>query len=106
LTDDAPSYGIEATFVDAGDPGALRAAVRPGRTRLVWIETPSNPLWTITDIAEAADIAHAAGALLAVDSTVPTPVLTRPISSRHTPSNIAVPFESFLAEMCSSLMSR
>ena len=45
----------------------------------MWIETPSNPLWTITDIAEAARIAHAAGALLAVDSTVPTPVLTRPI---------------------------
>ena len=79
LTEDAPGHGIEATFVDAGDPHALRAAIRPGRTRLVWIETPSNPLWTITDIAEAAHIAHAAGALLAVDSTVPTPVLTRPI---------------------------
>ena len=79
LTDDAPGHGIEATFVDAGDPVALRGAIRPGRTRLVWIETPSNPLWTITDIAEAARIAHAAGALLAVDSTVPTPVLSRPI---------------------------
>jgi cystathionine gamma-synthase len=80
LTEDAPSHGIEATFVDVGDPEALRAAVRPGRTRLVWIETPSNPLWTITDIAEAACIAHDAGALLAVDSTVPTPVLTQPIA--------------------------
>jgi cystathionine gamma-synthase len=79
LTEDAPGHGIQATFVDVGDPEALRAAVRPGRTRLVWIETPSNPLWTITDIAEAAYIAHDAGALLAVDSTVPTPVLTRPI---------------------------
>jgi cystathionine gamma-synthase len=79
LTEDAPGHGIEATLVDAGDPAALRAAIRPGRTRLVWIETPSNPLWTITDIAEAAHIAHSAGALLAVDSTVPTPVLTRPI---------------------------
>ena len=79
LTEDAPGHGIEATFVDAGDPQALRAAIRPGSTRLVWIETPSNPVWTITDIAEAARIAHAAGALLAVDSTVPTPVLTRPI---------------------------
>jgi len=79
LTEDAPGHGIEATFVDAGDPQALRAAIRPGRTRLVWIETPSNPVWTVTDIGEAARIAHAAGALLAVDSTVPTPVLTRPI---------------------------
>jgi cystathionine gamma-synthase len=80
LMEDAPGHGIEATFVDAGDPQALSAAVRPGRTHLVWIETPSNPVWTVTDIAEAARIAHAAGALLAVDSTVPTPVLTRPIA--------------------------
>ena len=80
LRDDAPSHGIETTFVDAGDRRALRAALRPGRTRLVWIETPSNPMWTITDIAEAARLAHAAGALLAVDSTVPTPVFTRPLS--------------------------
>jgi cystathionine gamma-synthase len=79
LAEDAPDHGIEATFVDAGDPTALRAAIRPERTRLVWMETPSNPLWTVTDIAEVARIAHAAGALLAVDSTVPTPVLTRPI---------------------------
>ncbi len=80
LIEDAPGHGLEASFVDAGDPGALRAAIRPGRTRLVWIETPSNPLWSITDIADAARIAHAAGALLAVDSTVPTPVLTRPLT--------------------------
>src|SRR5260221_8945966 len=58
---------------------ALRAAVRPGQTRLVWIETPANPLWSITDIAGAAEIAHRAGALLAVDSTAASPVLTRPI---------------------------
>jgi cystathionine gamma-synthase len=79
LVEDAPGHGIETTFVDAGDPRALANAVRPGRTRLIWIETPSNPTWTITDIGAAARIAHAAGALLAVDSTVPTPVLTRPI---------------------------
>jgi cystathionine gamma-synthase len=79
LTEDGPGHGIEATFVDAGDPVALRGAIRQGRTRLVWIETPSNPLWTITDIVEAARIAHSADALLAVDSTVPTPVLSRPI---------------------------
>ena len=61
------------------DPAAVQAAIRPGKTKLVWIETPANPLWTITDIAATAQIAHAAGALLAVDSTVATPVLTRPI---------------------------
>ena len=80
LQDEAPSLGIEATFVDADDPAAIGAAIRPGRTKLVWIETPANPLWTITDIAEAARLAHAAGALLGVDSTVPTPVLTRPLA--------------------------
>lgn len=80
LTEDAASHGIETTFVDAGAPAALAAAVRPGQTRLVWVETPSNPLWSLTDIAQAARIAHDAGALLAVDSTVPTPVLTRPMT--------------------------
>ena len=79
LTESAPSHGVDVTFVDAGDQGALRSAMRPGHTRLVWIETPSNPIWTITDIAEAARCAHAFGALLAIDSTVSTPVLTRPL---------------------------
>jgi cystathionine gamma-synthase len=51
-----------------------------GRTRLVWIETPANPLWSVTDITGAAEIAHRAGAFLAVDSTAATPVLTRPLS--------------------------
>jgi cystathionine gamma-synthase len=80
LLEEATSLGVEATFVDAGEPAAIREGLRPGRTKLVWIETPANPLWTITDIAEAARIAHAAGALLAVDSTVQTPVLTQPIA--------------------------
>lgn len=79
LMEEAPRHGLEMTFVDAGSPAALQAAMRPGRTQLVWIETPSNPLWTITDIAAAARIAHDGGALLAVDSTVSTPVLTRPL---------------------------
>jgi cystathionine gamma-synthase len=70
---------IAADFVDASSLDALRDAVQPGRTKLVWIETPANPLWSITDIAGAADIAHKAGALLAVDSTTASPVLTRPI---------------------------
>ena len=67
ISRDAPGFGIEPTFVDAADPAAIAAAIRPGRTKLVWIETPANPLWTITDIAATAKIAHEAGALLAVD---------------------------------------
>ena len=58
----------------------MRAAVRPGETGLFWIETPSNPLWSITDIAAVSEIAHAAGALLCVDSTVATPIFTRPLA--------------------------
>jgi cystathionine gamma-synthase len=71
---------IAADFVDMTSLDALRRAVLPGRTRLVWVETPANPLWSVTDIAGAAEIAHAAGALLAVDSTTASPVLTRPIA--------------------------
>src|SRR5208282_3629343 len=71
---------IAADFVEMSSLDALRAAVVPGQTRLVWAETPANPLWSITDIAGAAEIAHAAGALLAVDSTVASPVLTRPLT--------------------------
>jgi cystathionine gamma-synthase len=76
----AESWGIEVEFVDATSLDALRRAVRTGRTRLVWIETPANPLWSVTDIAGAAEIAHVASALLAVDSTAATPVLTRPLA--------------------------
>ena len=75
----ATHWGLRVDFVDADRTDAIAAAVRPGVTRLVWIETPANPTWCVTDIAAAADIAHRAGALLAVDSTVATPVLTRPI---------------------------
>ncbi len=64
-------------LVDMRDPDALRRAMRPN-TRLVWAETPSNPTWEIVDLAAMAEIAHAGGALLAVDSTCATPVLTRP----------------------------
>ncbi|MEK9753781.1 MAG: aminotransferase class V-fold PLP-dependent enzyme [Rhodospirillaceae bacterium] len=61
------------------DLDALAKALRPGATALVWVETPANPLWTVTDIARAAELAHGAGALLAVDSTAATPILTRPL---------------------------
>jgi cystathionine gamma-synthase len=70
---------IAADFIDMSSLDAIAAAVAPGRTRLVWIETPANPLWSITDIAGAAEIAHRAGALLAADSTTASPVLTRPL---------------------------
>ena len=79
LREEAPRRGLALTFVDTDDTAALRAAVQPGRTKLVWIETPGNPLWTVTDIAVAAEIAHAAGARLAVDSTAASPVHTRPL---------------------------
>lgn len=72
-------WGLEVQFVNAEDLDELRAAMRPGRTKLLWVETPANPMWGIVDLAAAAEIAHAAGARLAVDSTVATPVLTRPL---------------------------
>ena len=75
----ATHWGLKVELIDMTDPAAVQAAIQPGKTRLVWVETPANPLWTITDIAATAQIAHAAGALLAVDSTVASPVLTRPI---------------------------
>lgn len=79
LADFAKTWGLAIDFVDMTDLAALKLAMRPDKTRLVWIETPANPLWEIADIAAAAEIAHAAGARLAVDSTAATPVFTRPI---------------------------
>ena len=79
LQSTAAAWGLTVEFVDGASSDALAAAMRPGRTKLVWIETPANPTWPVTDIAEAAAIAHRAGALLAIDSTVATPVLTQPI---------------------------
>ena len=70
---------LSVEFVAMEDPQAIRAAMRPGRTKLVWVETPANPLWTITDIAAAATIAHEGGARLVVDSTIASPIHTRPL---------------------------
>ena len=75
----ATSWGLEVELVDMSSVEQVAAALRPGQTKLVWVETPANPLWTITDIAATAELAHAAGALLAVDSTTASPVLTRPL---------------------------
>jgi cystathionine gamma-synthase len=80
LMTEATRWGLQVDFCETDDLDRLRAAMRPGRTKLVWLETPSNPLWTITDIAAAAEIAHAAGARLAVDSTCASPIHTRPLS--------------------------
>ncbi|HEY4164985.1 MAG TPA: aminotransferase class I/II-fold pyridoxal phosphate-dependent enzyme [Dongiaceae bacterium] len=76
----ATAWGLQVEFVDMTDLDAFRALIRPGQTKLVWIETPSNPLWTITDIAAVAEIAHKAGAKVTADSTVATPVLSQPLT--------------------------
>jgi cystathionine gamma-synthase len=70
-------WPIEISYVDMTDLDALRAAVRPS-TRLVWLETPSNPLLKVVDMEEIARIAHAAKAISVCDSTFSTPVLQRP----------------------------
>jgi len=72
-------FGVETTFVDGTDPAAWREAVRPGATRLLFVETPSNPLTEVFDIAALAEVAHAAGALLVVDNCFCTPALQRPL---------------------------
>lgn len=71
-------FGIETTFVAATDLNAYRSAIRP-QTRLIFVETPSNPLTEVVDIAAVAAIAHEAGAILAVDNCFCTPALQRPL---------------------------
>jgi len=75
----ARHWGLQVDTVDTSDLDAVTSAMRPN-TKLVWIETPANPLWTVTDVAAVCAIAHARGAAVAVDSTVATPVLTQPIA--------------------------
>jgi cystathionine gamma-synthase len=72
-------WGLVTTFVDMTDPTAVERAVEP-RTRLVWIETPSNPLWKVVDVTRIAAIARRAGARSLCDNTVATPVLQRPFA--------------------------
>lgn len=79
LMETGTRLGLKVELVDADDTDAIARAVQPGKTKLVWLETPANPTWIVSDIAAAADLAHKAGAVLAVDSTVATPILTRPI---------------------------
>ncbi|GLW58359.1 cystathionine gamma-synthase [Kitasatospora phosalacinea] len=72
-------WGVEFSVADTHHPEKVREAIRP-TTRAVWVETPSNPLLGITDLAAVAEIAHAAGAKLVVDNTFASPYLQQPIS--------------------------
>ncbi|MFC4243197.1 cystathionine gamma-synthase [Gryllotalpicola reticulitermitis] len=74
------AWGVELTTVDFTDADAVRAALSHANTRLVWVETPSNPLMKISDIAALAELAHEAGAIAVVDNTFASPALQRPIS--------------------------
>lgn len=69
--------GIGLSLFDASDQDALKNAVQPGKTAIVWVETPVNPTWDLIDIAAAAEVAHRAGAILVVDGTVASPITTR-----------------------------
>jgi cystathionine gamma-synthase len=71
-------WGLAHTSARVSDVDAVAAAVRPGRTKVVWVETPTNPLLRVADIGALADVAHAAEALLVVDSTFASPYLQRP----------------------------
>lgn len=79
LTKVLAPWGIETTTVELSDVDELRAAIRP-ETKIVWVETPSNPLLKIVDIALIAEIAHAAGAIAVVDNTFASPALQQPLS--------------------------
>lgn len=74
------AWGIEHTVVDLGDLAAVEAAIIPGRTKLLWVETPSNPLMKISDIAALAALAHRHEMLSVVDNTFASPALQQPLS--------------------------
>ena len=80
MIDFCRDWGLELAFYEPGDTASMQQAVTEQSTALLWVETPANPTWDVVDIAAAAEIAHAAGAQLVVDSTVATPLLTQPIS--------------------------
>lgn len=74
-----PRFGVNVTPVDTSDPANIRNALR-GETKMIWLETPSNPLLRLADIAAVSNIAKQQGALLVVDSTFATPIATRPLA--------------------------
>jgi cystathionine gamma-synthase len=76
----ATEWGLSVEPVDMTNLERVQAAMRPGKTKLIWAETPSNPMWQVFDLKALAEVAHGAGARLAVDSTCATPILTQPIA--------------------------
>ncbi|GAA2238982.1 cystathionine gamma-synthase [Herbiconiux moechotypicola] len=73
-------WGVENAVVEMGDLSAVSKAVAAGQTKMLWLETPSNPLMKISDIAELAEIGHAAGAIVVVDNTFASPYLQQPLA--------------------------
>ncbi|MEY9930078.1 cystathionine gamma-synthase [Catenulispora sp. GP43] len=73
-------WGLGWTAANMSDPAAVRAAVVPGKTKAIWVETPSNPLLGVADIAALAGVAHETGSLLVVDNTFATPYLQQPLA--------------------------
>ena len=73
-------WGVEVTDVEMADLDEVRAALRPGSTKVLWVETPSNPLMKITDIASLAEVGRSAGATVVVDNTFASPYLQQPLS--------------------------
>ena len=76
----AGPWGVELTSAHVADTEAMAAAIQPGRTKVVWVETPTNPLLTIADISALATVAHDAGAILVVDNTFASPYLQQPLA--------------------------
>jgi cystathionine gamma-synthase len=74
------AWGLAYTPATGHDADSVRAAIRPGETKVVWLETPTNPLLGIADIAAIASVAHDAGALLVVDNTFASPYLQQPLA--------------------------
>ncbi|MBU2888122.1 trans-sulfuration enzyme family protein [Celeribacter halophilus] len=74
-------WGLEVSYLPDYTPATIEAAIIPGKTKIVWMETPSNPTWTVSDIAAIVNVAHKAEAIVGIDNTVSTPILTQPI--RH-----------------------
>lgn len=76
----ATTWGLNVELVDTEDPHNVAAALRPGRTRIVWLETPANPMWGVSDIEAIVQLAHEAHARVVVDNTVATPVFSQPLT--------------------------
>jgi cystathionine gamma-synthase len=74
------NWDIQVSYIPDGDDSALSDILNKKKTQIVWIETPANPTWSITDINKFADLAHGAGALVVCDNTIATPILTKPLN--------------------------